>query len=85
MLGLAMLTSPSQKVYNLFESVWKMYWADMAMNWHPQSAGFSGPSGRHYDLTTGTRHTNTQRGSAQHATHTSADSDHTLLVCHAFF
>lgn len=50
----SMLHAPSQYSYNRFEQAWKMYYFDMASNWMPGAAAFSGAAGRHYDITTGT-------------------------------
>ena len=52
-LGQMLLHAPSQTCYNLIEQAWKMLWFDLASNFHPGSSAYAGPSGRHYDLTTG--------------------------------
>lgn len=48
-----MMASPNQKCYDLWERVWKMLLYDTYTNFLPQAASMSGPSGRHYDVTTG--------------------------------
>jgi len=49
----AMTIAPSQSIYDKYERVWKMYNFDTYTNFHPAAAAVSGPSGRHYDVTTG--------------------------------
>lgn len=53
MLGQGMLHAPSQRSYDSFERIWKMYWFDLSTHWFPGSSAFSGPSSRHYDQITG--------------------------------
>ena len=52
-LAQMLMHAPTQNCYNMLEQVWKMLWFDLASNWHPGTSSFAGPSGRHYDLTTG--------------------------------
>jgi hypothetical protein len=49
----AMIFAPSQRCYDLLEREWKMLNLDTYANFHPAAASVSGPSGRHYDATTG--------------------------------
>jgi len=49
----AMTLAPNQRTYELFERIWKMLNYDTYNNFLPAAAAASGPSGRHYDLTTG--------------------------------
>jgi len=49
----AMHFAPTQRCYELYERVWKMLNYDTYNNFLPAAASASGPSGRHYDVTTG--------------------------------
>ena len=48
-----MTLAPNQKTYDMYERVWKMLNWDTYTNFHPAASSISGPSGRHYDVTTG--------------------------------
>lgn len=50
----AMMHAASGPALDAFNQVYMLLWADLALNYHPGSNSFSGPSSRSYDLVTGT-------------------------------
>lgn len=55
LLELGMMHAPSQTSFFYMNEMYKLWWADLALNYHPGSNTFSGPSGRLYDLWNGCR------------------------------
>jgi hypothetical protein len=49
-----MMHASSGGVLEAYNQVYQLLWADLALNYHPGSNSFSGPSSRSYDLVTGT-------------------------------
>jgi hypothetical protein len=50
---MGMMHAASPTILNSYQTLYQLYWADLALNYHPGSNSFPGPSSRTYDLVAG--------------------------------